>query len=212
MIKVLIVDDHKMVIEGIQMLFDQHLSIFIVGYALSGAEAITQIGLYHPDIVLMDINMPDMDGIETTHKVKQLFPDVQVIALSMHKEMSIVKLMIHHGARGYVLKNAGKDELIEAIETVYSGSLYLEEALQEASRLSPSTLSGAINSHLIPKFSRREKEILSLIIEEYTTQEIAEKLCIGFGTVETHRRNMLIKSGARNTIGLVKMALDHKLL
>lgn len=212
MIKILIVDDHKMVIEGIQMLFDHHPSIRIVGSALSGSEALEQIALHRPDIVLMDVSMPDMDGIQTTQKARQQFPELKIIALTMHKELSIVKLMIHHGARGYVLKSAGRDELIEAIETVYSGSLYLEEALQEASRLGTSTLSDDINSHMIPKFSRREKEILSLIIEENTTHEIAEKLCIGFGTVESHRRNMLIKSGARNTIGLVKMALDYKLL
>ncbi|MFN4198530.1 MAG: response regulator [Flavobacterium sp.] len=212
MIKILIVDDHKMVIEGIQMLFDHHPSIRIVGSALSGSEALGQIALHRPDIVLMDVSMPDMDGIHTTQKARQQFPELKIIALTMHKELSIVKLMIHHGARGYVLKSAGRDELIEAIEVVSAGGLYVEDTLKEVLQEPSNKMTGATPDYLMPKFSRREKEILSLIIQEYTTQEIADKLCIGFGTVETHRRNMLIKSGARNTIGLVKLALDYKLV
>lgn len=212
MIKVLIVDDHKMVIEGIQMLFDQHLSIRIVGSALSGSEALEQIALLRPEIVLMDVNMPVMDGIQTTQQVRQQFPEVKIIALTMHKEFSIVKMMMQQGARGYVLKNAGLDELIEAIEVVSAGGLYVEDTLKEVIQEPSNKKTGATPDYLMPKFSRREKEILSLIIQEYTTQEIADKLCIGFGTVETHRRNMLIKSGARNTIGLVKLALDYKLV
>jgi DNA-binding NarL/FixJ family response regulator len=212
MIKILIVDDHKMVIEGIQMLFDQHSSIRIIGSALSGNEALKQIAMLGPEIVLMDVNMPVMDGIQTTQQVRQQFPDVKVIALTMHKELSIVKMMMQQGARGYVLKNAGLDELIEAIETVSAGGFYVEDTLKEVIQEPSNKKTGGTPDYLMPKFSRREKEILSLIIQEYTTQEIADKLCIGFGTVETHRRNMLIKSGARNTIGLVKLALDYKLV
>jgi DNA-binding NarL/FixJ family response regulator len=212
MIKVFIVDDHKMVIEGLQLLLQNSPDITVIGYALSGVSAIEQLMGLQPDVILMDVNMPDINGIETTKKLLSLYPNLKVIAISMHKESSLIKLMLSNGAKGYVLKNAGQDELIEAIKTVHSGKMYLDQTVNDI------VINSVANNHkkhvsdTFPKLSRREKEILRLIIDEYTTQEIADKLFISFGTVETHRRNMLIKTGARNTVGLVKLALDYNLL
>ncbi|MCL4170427.1 UNVERIFIED_CONTAM: hypothetical protein GTU68_013878 [Idotea baltica] len=120
--------------------------------------------------------------------------------------------MLGNGAKGYVLKNAGKEELVEAIQTVYKGKMYLDEASNEIvlSAIGNKKSQSATYS-LFPKLSRREKEVLHLILEEHTTQEIADKLFISFGTVETHRRNMLIKTGTRNTAGLVKTAMEYEL-
>lgn len=212
MINVFIVDDHKMVIEGLLLLLQNHEEISVVGHALSGAEALEQIAALKPDVVLMDINMPGLNGIETTKQLLSVDPDMKIIAISMHKETSLIKLMLTHGAKGYVLKNAGQAELIEAITTIHGGKRYFDETVNEIIINSVANASKEKASALFPKLSRREKEVLRLIMEEYTTQEIAEKLFISFGTVETHRRNMLIKTGARNTVGLVKMALDYDLL
>lgn len=212
MIKVFIVDDHKMVIEGLMLLLQNNQEINVVGYALSGEDAIEQIKVIRPDVILMDINLPGLNGIETTKRLLSTDPDIKIIAISMHKETSLIKLMLGQGAKGYVLKNAGQDEVIEAITSIYAGKRYFDETVNEIIINSVTNQSNEKENQVIPKLSRREKEVLRLIMDECTTQEIAEKLFISFGTVETHRRNMLIKTGARNTVGLVKMALDFDLL
>lgn len=129
----------------------------------------------------------------------------------MHKESSLIKMMLGNDAKGYVLKNAGQDEVIEAIKTVHSGKMYLDEAVNNIVINSVASRTAAKANNLFPTLSRREKEILLLILDEHTTQEIADKLFISFGTVETHRRNMLIKTGARNTVGLVRIAFEYEL-
>jgi len=212
MITVFIVDDHKMVIEGLMLLLQNHPEISVIGHALDGEEALGQIELMKPDVILMDINMPGLNGIETTKRLLSSNPDAKVIAISMHKETSLIKLMLSHGAKGYVLKNAGQEELIKAITSIHAGKRYFDEVVNEIIINSVTNHSNEKEQTVIPKLSRREKEVLRLIMYECTTQEIAEKLFISFGTVETHRRNMLIKTGARNTVGLVKMALDYDLL
>lgn len=211
MIKVLIVDDHKMVIDGLQLLLKNQQGIEVCGTALTGEEGISQLESVSPDVVLLDINMPGMNGIDTCKKMIQLQPELKIIAISMHKESSLIKLMLGNGAKGYVLKNAGQDEVIEAIQTVYGGKMYLDDTVNEIVVNSVANNSSKKTSSPFPTLSRREKEILELILEEYTTQEIAEKLFISFGTVETHRRNMLIKTGARNTAGLVRISLEYEL-
>lgn len=211
MIKVFIVDDHKMVIEGLQLLLENEKDISLAGTALSGKEAIEKIEQNRPDVVLLDINMPDMNGIDTCKQLIQNHPSLKVIAISMHKESSLIKLMLSSGAKGYVLKNAGQDEVIAAIKTVYSGKMYLDDTVNEIVVNSVANSQETKQRSPFPTLSRREKEILQLILAEHTTHEIAEKLFISFGTVETHRRNMLIKTGARNTAGLVRIALEYEL-
>lgn len=211
-IKVFIVDDHKMVIEGLKLLLQNESEIEVIDYALSGEEAIEKISVNQPDVVLMDINMPGINGIETCKRLLKDYPNLKVIAISMHKESSLIKLMLGNGAKGYVLKNAGQDEVIQSIKTVYNGKIYLDETVNDIVVNSVTNTSKQKITDSFPKLSRREKDVLKLIMEECTTQEISEKLFISFGTVETHRRNMLIKTGARNTVGLVKMALEYDLL
>ena len=131
MIQVFIVDDHKMVIEGIELLLKNHESIQVMDSALSGEEALDKLSQITPQVVLLDINMPGMNGIDTCKKMIELQPNIKIIALSMHKESSLIKLMLSSGAKGYVLKNAGQDEIIEAIETVYQGKTYLDDIVNE---------------------------------------------------------------------------------
>lgn len=210
MIRVFIIDDHKMVIEGIQLLIDGVKNIKVIGTALRGNEGIEKLKKTPSDVVLLDINMPDLNGIETCKILLNKYPDIKIIAISMHKEGSLIKMILGCGAKGYILKSAGRDEIIKAIETVYNGNMYLGETVNRIIINSVTGNSTKSNSPF-PTLSRREKEVLQLILKEYTTQEIAEKLFISFGTVETHRRNMLIKLGARNTAGLVKIAMEYEL-
>jgi len=211
MIQVFIVDDHKMVIEGLQLLLQNEEDITVIGSALNGKDALEQIDIKQPDVVLLDINMPDMNGIETCKELIARHPDLKIVAISMHKESSLIKLMLSSGAKGYVLKNAGQDEVIEAIKMVNDGKMYLDDTVNEIVVNSVANGNEAKQRSPFPTLSRREKEILQLILKEHTTHEIAEKLFISFGTVETHRRNMLIKTGARNTAGLVRIALEYEL-
>lgn len=213
MITVFIVDDHKMVIDGIQLMLDSVENISVVGSALDAENGIEQLKVMRPDVLLLDVNLPGMNGVDMCKIINVELPETKIIALSMHKESSIIKLMLQNGAKGYVLKNAGQDEVVQAIKSVYSGKTYLDSTVNEI--VIQSLQSGSKSSESsspFPTLSRREKEILRLILEEYTTQEIADKLFISFGTVETHRRNMLVKTGARNTAGLVRISMEYNLL
>jgi len=213
MIKVFIVDDHKMVIEGFKLLLQNEKNIEVVGYEYSGDDALERIPTVQPDVVLLDINMPGTNGIDTCAKLIKLNPELRIIAITMHKESSLIKMMLSKGAKGYVLKNADKEELVNAITTVYAGKIYLDDTANEIviNTITNTNKKQKSSDALFPKLSRREKEVLNLILEEYTTQEIADKLFISFGTVETHRRNMLIKTGTRNTAGLVRIVLEYDL-
>ncbi len=213
MIKVFIIDDHKMVVEGLQMMLTSVPDIETIGFALGGEEGIKLVKECEPDIILLDINMDGMNGIETCKELSKQYPKGNVIAISMHKESSLIKKMLNNGAKGYVLKNAGQGEVVNAIKSVHAGKNFLGEIaneiiIQSISHSEKNTTS--INP--FPSLSRREKEVLELILDERTTQEIADRLFISFGTVETHRRNMLTKTGARNTAGLVRIALEYELL
>ena len=211
MINVFIVDDHRMVIEGLQLLLQNEPNIQVTGTALSGEEAIAKIADQPVDVVLLDINMPGINGIETCKHLMKSHPHLKIIAISMHKESSLIKLMLGNGARGYVLKNAGQDEVVDAITKVYEGKNYLDDTVNEIVLKSVMNQSEKKRTNPFPSLSPREKDVLQCILDELTTQEIADKLHISFGTVETHRRNMLIKTGARNTAGLVRIALEYEL-
>ncbi len=212
MIQIYIIDDHKMVIQGIELLLADLSEIEIVGHALNAEDALKELPNINPDVVLLDINMPGMNGIDACKHITKLLPDINVIALTMHKENSLIKMILANGAKGYVLKNAGKADLVEAIKMVHKGKIYLDDFANDI--VIKSMTDGKRkkqSSSLFPKLSRREKDVMKLILEEYTTQEIADKLFISFGTVETHRRNMLVKTGTRNTAGLVRVVLEYGL-
>lgn len=211
MIHVFIVDDHKMVIDGMQLLLKDEADIKVVGTAITGEESITEIPKQQVDVVLLDINMPGINGIETCKQLLKDNPDLKIVAISMHKESSLIKLMLNSGAKGYVLKNAGQDEVIDAIKTVHQDKMYLDDTVNEIVLNSVLKKRSERITSPFPTLSRREKDVLRLILEECTTQEIADKLFISFGTVETHRRNMLIKTGVRNTAGLVRTAIEYDL-
>ena len=211
MIRVFIIDDHKMFIDGVSLLLENNQDIALVGYATGVKEAISQLDEDAIDVLLLDINMPDINGVEACKIFTKSYPNIKTIAITMHKESSLIKLMLENGAKGYILKNAGQEELVEAIRSVYKGNLFLDNTVNTIVINSMANQQRKKNTSPFPTLTRREKEIINLILHEYTTQEIADKLFISFGTVETHRRNMMIKLGARNTAGLVRIALEYEL-
>ncbi len=211
MIKILITDDHQLVIDGIKLMLAEADDLACVGTANSGEQALELLATTPADVLLLDINMPGMDGLETCRRVRAAFPSVKILMLSMLREGSLVKMLLNEGASGYLLKNAGKDEVLEAIRKVHWGERALSSEVLDIF-LQPSADKKRLLANPFPTLSRREKQILQLIVDEKTTQEIADELFISFGTVETHRRNILMKLNARNTAGLVKAAIEYNLL
>ncbi|HRE37898.1 MAG TPA: response regulator transcription factor [Chitinophagaceae bacterium] len=198
-IKVLITDDHPMVLEGMKSMLQQIRFVEITGMASNAYECMDQIKNNTPHIVITDINMPEISGIELTQKIRKEFPQVKVIAMSTFKERSYISQMIQNGASGYLVKSASKEEIEEAILSVYEGKLYMSLDIN---------LSTAEKNELnnIPVLSSREKEVLLLIADGFTNPQIAEKLFISLHTVDSHRKNLLTKFGVNNTAGLIKLA------
>lgn len=212
MTKILIADDHRLVIDGIKLMLAEAEDLQCVGEASNGKEVLQKLATLPADVLLLDINMPEMDGIECCQRVRKEFPKVKILALSMLREASLVKTMLRHGASGFLLKNAGKDEVLDGIRRVAAGQQAFSAEVLQAVMDSFSSRPARPAAQPFPKISRREKQILQLIVDEKTTGEIAEALFISFGTVETHRRNLLLKLNCRNTVGLVKAALEFDLL
>ena len=212
MIRVLIADDHQMLREGIIAMILGSSEIEIVGQAANGIEVLNMLEKTEVDVLLLDINMPHMDGVETCKKVHKLYPLVNVIALTMYDEGALITKMVRNGAKGYILKNTGKEKLTAAIRTVYNGKNFFSDSVKDALFMSMSPVLKSNSGAFIPKLTKREKEIITLVINEFTTAEIAEKLFISVKTVETHRKNLLQKLNVRNTAGLVRIALEKDLL
>ncbi len=212
MINILIADDHKVFREGIISILNEVEDITIIAEAGDGREVMEQLKAVKPDLILMDISMGDTSGIETTQLVKAAYPDIKILVLSMHAESGYIVKMLEVGASGYMLKDAGKEEMIRAIRTVAEGNTYYSQKVSSAiieHIKSPGKLKSKKEG--VP-LTKRETEILQLIAEEYSNPEIAEKLFISIRTVDTHRRNLLEKLGTKNTAGLVKYAIKHGII
>ena len=203
-IKVFVTDDHYMVVEGLRSLLQNENSIDWLGHASNADSCLAFLKKQLPDVILMDINMPGKSGIELCKEVKEKYPSVFVIGLSTFNQQSFIQKMMDNGASGYVLKNATKEELMEAIKVVSIGKTYFSD---EAA-LSLRKYAGSE----IPLITRREKEVLNLIADGLTNIEIAQKLFISTTTVDSHRKNLLAKFGVKNTAALIKMAAQLQLL
>jgi DNA-binding NarL/FixJ family response regulator len=211
MIRVYIADDHQVLLDGLHTLLAAAADLEVVGTGQNGQEVLQFLRDHPVDVVLLDINMPVLNGIETCKILHKDYPQVRVLALSMYEKASFIQQMLKNGASGYILKNTGHDELVEAIRTVHRGEQYLSKVVSDT--LMQSMLGRpATSRQYIPEMTRREKEILLLIAKEFTTQEISEQLHISLNTVETHRKNLLSKFGVRNSVGLIKIALERGLL
>lgn len=202
-IKVFIVDDHYMVIEGIRSLLQNEKGVEWAGHATNAASCLAFLQQHQPDVILMDINLPDKSGIDLCKEVKEKYPSVFVVGLSTFNQQSFIQKMMDSGASGYVLKNASQEELMEAIEAVAKGKTYFSDEASQTLRRNEST-------NII--LTRREKEVLELIAEGMTNNVIAQKLFISPTTVDTHRKNLLAKLKAKNTASLIRMASQLQLI
>lgn len=220
-LNLLLVDDHNIIINGIKAMMDEESEIKIVGQANSGEEAVKQALELPVDVILMDIKMPGMNGIQATEEILAKKPDVKIIALTMFDDDDYITSMLQAGARGYVLKNTGKKELLSAIEKVAEGETYFSGEVTSAIMKRYMNKGGTIEQAAGKKtttatapieLTTREIEILRHIAYEMTNQEIADKLFISPRTVHSHRRNLMQKIGVKNTAGLVRYAIQYGLL
>lgn len=197
-IKIFIADDHYMVVEGIRSLLQNETGLEWMGHAMNAASCMAFLQKQQPDVLLLDINLPDKSGLDVCKEVKHKFPDIHILGLSSFNQLSYIQKMMENGASGYVLKNATKEEIIEAINKVMEGETYL--SIEAAS-----TIHENKNSK-IPVITRREKEVLLLIADGLTNNQIAEKLFISSATVDTHRTSLLSKFEVKNTANLIRLA------
>jgi DNA-binding NarL/FixJ family response regulator len=214
-IKVLLVDDHKLIRDGIKAHFEDDSRFQIVGEASNGQMALDLLKETETDIVLMDINMDVMDGIECTTKLMELYPNTKVLALTMLAENQHIKEMLKAGAVGYLLKNSNEQEIKQGIISVREGlPYYSPEVMQTVMNSLAAPLTKKKKSKFEPSIplTEREKEVLVLIIKEFSNQEIADQLYISKRTVDAHKRNLLEKTGAKNVAGLVIFALNNSII
>lgn len=202
MINVFITEDHPIVVDGIVSLINATNDIRVIGTALTANDCLGNIGKLSPNILLLDINLPDKSGIDLCRELHELYPFIRIIALTGFKEYYYMQQMIANGASGYLLKNAMPEEIIEAIRSVYGGKTYFCDEVQEKIPAS--------HEHLF--LTPREQELLRLVVEGYTNKEIAAKLFLGVETINSYRKNLLLKLGVKNTAAMVKLAITEKLV
>jgi DNA-binding NarL/FixJ family response regulator len=213
--KIFIADDHQLFIDGLRLIFAQNLRYEITGFGGSGNAIIDFIKQQSVDIVITDINMPGMNGIDATESIKAFNPDIKVIAVSMVNDYASVHKMLQSGADGYVLKNAGADELLKALEFADGGEVFINKEISDillkGIRFNQTAEAKRIKA-VREDLTQREKEILTLIIKGFSNQEIADQLFISIPTVKTHRSNILAKCDVKNTASLVRFVMENDLL
>ncbi len=202
-IKVAIVDDHKILTDGLRGLIEESALATVVGVAHTAADCRHSIGFWKPDVLLLDVGLPDMSGIDLCKELTETFPETKVLALTTHNEYTVVRKMLDNGASGYLVKNAMAEEVLAGIEAVAGGETFLCHEID--------VLMNKPSSKNI-WLSQRERELLQLICEGLTNVEIAEQIFLSPETIKSYRKNLLLKLGAKNTAVLVKMAIEQQLI
>ena len=206
--KILIADDHQLFNDGMKMMLAAEETLQVVGQVFSGKDVLDAVHRMQPDVVLLDINMPHLNGLEVAEKLLKNYPNVRIIMLTMYSDRKFVEDCQRMGVPGYILKNSGVDEVLNAIETVLAGKRYYDPKL---------TKSTTPNQHADDSFqkqfqlTKREIEIISLVGQSFTNEEMAEKLFLSVATVKTHRNNINLKLGINKPADLVKFAVEHGL-
>lgn len=210
--KLIIADDHQIMIDGLMSILNTHPHIHVKGVAKNGVQVLELLKKEPADIVLTDISMQEMNGIELTRAITRLYPHTRVIALSMHGDTAHINGMIDAGASGYIYKNASNKELIEALEKVNNGGQYFSDEIA-------ATIIRSMNDHSRRKeeeervnLTDREREIIDLIAKEYSNADIGRQLSISERTVETHRKNIYRKTHTNTIVGLIKWAYENKVI
>jgi two-component system response regulator NreC len=211
MARILIADDHAIVRAGLRALISGEPGLEMVGEAAGGYEAIELVRQTHPDVLVLDLSMPDLDGISVTRAIKPEMPDLHILILTLHEDEALLKEAIKAGAGGYILKRAAESELISAIQAILRGSLYVDPSMVRVLLGGPSA--NPISQPVpVEPLTPREKEILKLIVEGYTNRQIGEELIISVRTVEGHRANISDKLGLHSRVELVRYAHEHGMI
>lgn len=212
-IRLVIADDHEIFRDGLALMLSKQQDILLAGQASNGRELLELAATLQPDVVMTDIKMPVMDGIEATRHLLERHPDLKIIALSMFDEENLIVDMLEAGAKGYLLKNADKQEILDAINQVYEDKTYY--CRHTSARLASMIVSSKFNPHKKSEpasFNDREKEIIRMICQQCTNQEIGDKLFLSKRTVEGYRTKILEKMNVKNTAGVVIFALRHHII
>lgn len=203
MIKIAIVDDHKILTDGLKSLIEESGIAKVVGIAHSATECRNSIDFWKPDVVLLDVGLPDISGVDFCKELKEWFPQISVLALTTHNEYSVVRQMLENGALGYLIKNAMTEEVLAGIQAVADGETFLCHEIDVLMKRPK-------EAHLW--LSHREREMLKLVAEGLTNGEIADRIFLSPETVKSYRKNLLLKLDAKNTAVLVRIALERKLI
>ena len=203
--QIILADDHEIFREGMKSMLESTQKIKVMGEASTGLEVLDLLNKMKVDLVLLDINMPKMNGLETASIISKQYPEIKVLILSMFNDAKHIQEVMKSGATGYVLKDSSKKILLEGISAVLDGASYYVDEVKEI--LFNSLKNDSIKSKV--QLTTKEKQILKLICEEYSTYQIADELNISTHTVESHRKNLLAKTGAKTAVGLVRFALDN---
>ena len=210
-LRILIVDDHQIVRKGVRLYIDNSDDMEVVGEVGSGYDAINFIEKNKVDLILLDLNMEGIDGIETTKRVLGLNDQIKIIALTMHNDYQHIKATMDAGASGYLLKTCKESDVKEAIAAVMDDEIYYSREVAQTVMNNMAKKKPKSMGDMLTPLTRREKEIYQLILKEYSNQEIADELFISVRTVEVHKRNLLEKTGAKNSTGLVLYAVKNQL-
>lgn len=202
-IKVAIVDDHKILTEGLRALIEESGIASVIGVAHSAAESRLSLGFWRPQVLLLDVGLPDMSGVDYCKEVTRDFPETKVLALTTHNEYTIVRQMLDNGAAGYLIKNAMSEEILAGIRAVAAGETFLSHEIDVL-------LKQPVERNIW--LTTRERQLLKLIAEGLTNVEIAEQIFLSPETIKGYRKNLLLKLGAKHTAVLVKIALEQKLI
>jgi two-component system, NarL family, response regulator DegU len=211
-IRLLIADDHQLFQNGLRLILKDALGIDAADFAVNGKEAIVKCRQQRFDVVVMDINMPIIDGIEATHEIKMLHPDTKILIVSMMADLTHVKNAMKAGADGFLIKNADATEFVKAFHAIQHDQIYLSDYFQDLLHADKNTTRNEYIKFSENIITSREKSVLKMICEGLTNAEIAETLFLSVATVNTHRNNMLAKLSLPNTASLVRFALDNKLV
>ena len=216
-VKIVLVDDHTIVRDGIKSTLKDQKNFKIVGEASNGKEAIELVKKVEPDVVIMDISMPDMNGIEATDIISKKYPHSKVIVLSMHDDETYILKSVEAGAYGYLLKDVDKDEFVKAINAVHQGDKYFNTSISSVLVSGYLNRIKSIENHTTQSsdeydLTKREKGILKMITDGKNNREIADGLGISIRTIETHRANIMKKLKVKNAIELVKVAIEDKIV
>lgn len=203
MITIHITDDHKILTEGLSILINESKTTLVTGISHTLAECRSAFSFKRPDILLLDIQLPDGNGIDFCKEMRGKYPELKILALTTHNEYSVVRRMMDNGAHGYILKNSLSEEILAGIETIMNGEIFLCEDVDILIKKQDEK-----NVWL----TTRERELLRHIVDGCTNQEIADKLFLGVETIKTYRKNLILKLGAKNSMVLVKMAIEDKLI